>query len=70
MREKAVAACLMAFKFVPDLLLTTKMREILDIVIFSNDDIDLNTIDFNNIQLGDNYEVDNFKTMINVMLDL
>ena len=42
MREKAVAACLMAFKFVPDLLLTTKMLEILDIVIFSNDDIDLN----------------------------
>ena len=44
MCDKAVDACLSALKFVPDWLGLSKIPEILDNVIFSNDDIDLDYI--------------------------
>ena len=45
MCDTAVDAHLSALKFVPDLLVITKMLEILNDVVFSNDDIDLDYID-------------------------
>ena len=45
MCDTPVDAHLSALKFVPDLLVMTKMLEILNDVVFSNDDIDLDYID-------------------------
>ena len=45
MCDKAVDACLSALKFVPDWFVTSKMLEILDNVVLSNDDIDLDYTD-------------------------
>ena len=43
--NKAVVACLLALKFVPDWVATSKTLEILDDIVFSNKDIDLADID-------------------------
>ena len=43
--NKAVVACLLALKFVPDWVATSKILEILDDIVFSNKDIDLADID-------------------------
>ena len=45
MYDRAVDACLLALKFVPDQFVLSKMFQILDNVIFSNDDIDLDYMD-------------------------
>ena len=43
--NKAVVACLLTLKFVPDWVATSKILEILDDIVFSNKDIDLADID-------------------------
>ena len=64
--------CLSAYKFVPDWFVTRKMFELLDSALFSNDihlnyidfdivpffsdDMDINTIDLNNINFDDNFD--------------
>ena len=48
---KAVDVCLSVSKFVPDWFATSKMLEILDNVVFSNDYIDLDHIDSDIITL-------------------
>ena len=82
---KAVDVCLSVSKFVPDRFATSKMLEILDNVVFSNDDIDLdyidsdiitlfvddmdiNTVDFININFDDNDDDNDLETMIRVRL--
>ena len=74
MCDKAVHACLSALKFGPNWFVTNRRLEKIvffsgdigldgiesDIVTFCKDDVDLFTIDFNNINLGNNsfHEVD------------
>ena len=45
MCDKAVDACLSALKFVPDSIVTSKMLEIVDTFVLSNDNIDLDYMD-------------------------
>ena len=45
MLKYCLDTCMSALKFVPDWLVTSKMLEILDNIVFSNDDINLNYLD-------------------------
>ena len=81
MYDKKVDACVSALKFAPDCLATSKMLEMLNDVLFSNDDIDsdiptffrddtgINNIDLNNINRnGDNFDEADPETIIHVRL--
>ena len=68
MCDKAVDACLPALKFVPDLLVTSKMFQILDDVVFSNDAIDLDYTDPDTVTFfSDNMGI-NIKDLNNIKL--
>ena len=81
MCDKAVYACLSALKFVPDWLGLSKIPEIFDNVVFSNDDIDLGYIgsdtvtifsddmDINTVDINNiNLDDIDLETMIHVKL--
>ena len=82
---KAVDVCLSVSKFVPDWFATSKMLEILDNVVFSNDyidldhidsdiitlfvdDMDINTMDFININFDDNDDDNDLGNLIRFRL--